>query len=235
MLVSPSRQFILSHLKMPFIHCSIECRFYHPCGRTGYAGFSIQARFLNSVWAVLSLNSFCQFILCINNLLPWEVIFFGMFYHLFCCLDHMIQSFSMTLCSIILWSFPTFSFSSWSSHSIHRCLLIQISLAILGRQPLGPVIGSIRWAAMRPILFASFFCRTWVSLGVYPQLVISCMTSLWPAVSQAAGLCSFLILLSQHIYVLIEAWQGGLHFSMPLLHVPHCFGWVFCYPLYLRC
>ena len=100
------------HSWVSFIHCSIEHRFYDPCCRTGYVGFSIQTRFLNSVSAVLSLNSLCQFILCINNLLPREVISFGVFYHLFCCLDHTIQSFSMTLCSVILQSFPTFSFSS---------------------------------------------------------------------------------------------------------------------------
>ena len=68
-----------------FVHCSIECRFYCPCCWTGYAGFSVQACFLNSLSAVLSLNSLCQFIFCINNLLPREVISFGMFYHLFCC------------------------------------------------------------------------------------------------------------------------------------------------------
>ena len=98
------------HLWISFIHCSIECRFYCPCCRTGYAGFSIQAHFLNLVSAVLSLNSLCQFILCINNLLPQEVISFGMFYCLFCCLDHVIQSFSMMLRSIILRSVPTFGF-----------------------------------------------------------------------------------------------------------------------------
>ena len=100
------------HLWISFIHRSIECRFYHPCDRTGYAGFSIQARFLNLVSAVLSLNSLCQFILCINNLFPQEVISFGMFYHLFCCLNHAIQSFSMMLRSVILRSFPMFGFSS---------------------------------------------------------------------------------------------------------------------------
>ena len=95
-----------------FVHCLIERRFYHPCCWTGYAGFSVQARFLNSVSAVPSLNSLCQFIFCINNLLPQEVICIGMFYHLFCCLDHVIQSFSVTLCSVILGSFPMFGFSS---------------------------------------------------------------------------------------------------------------------------
>ena len=42
------------------------------------------------------------------------------------------------------------SFSSWLSHDIYQCLLIQISLAILGSQPLGPVIGFIRWAMYLP-------------------------------------------------------------------------------------
>ena len=87
------------HSCVSLVHCLIEHRFCCPCCRTGYAGFSVQAHFLNSVLAVFSLNSLCQFILCINNLLPQEVISFGMFYHLICCLDHMIQSFSMTLCS----------------------------------------------------------------------------------------------------------------------------------------
>ena len=100
------------HSWISFIHHLTEHRFCLPCDRTGYAGFSVQAHFLNSVSAVLSLNSLCQFVLCINNLLPQEVIVFGVFYRLFCCLDHMIQSFSMTLCSVILRSFPTFSFSS---------------------------------------------------------------------------------------------------------------------------
>ena len=71
------------HSWISFIHHSIERRFYHPCGRTGYAGFSVQACFLNSVSAVLSLNSPCQFILCVNNLLPQEVTSFSMFYGLF--------------------------------------------------------------------------------------------------------------------------------------------------------
>ena len=115
-----------------FIHCLIERRFYHPCCWTGYVGFSIQARFLNSVSAVLNLNSLCQFIFCINNLLPWEVISFDVFHHLFCYLDHAIQSFSVTLCSVILQSFSMFGFLSWPSHDIYRCLLIQIPLAILG-------------------------------------------------------------------------------------------------------
>ena len=55
-------------------HRLIEHRLYHPYCWTGYAGFSIQACFLNSVSAVLSSNSLCQFIFCINNLLPREVI-----------------------------------------------------------------------------------------------------------------------------------------------------------------
>ena len=100
------------HSWISFVHHLIECRFYHPCGRTGYAGFSIQPHFLNLVSAVLSLNSLCQFILCVNNLLPQEVISFGMFYRLFCCFDHAIQSFSMTLCSVIFRLFQLFSFSS---------------------------------------------------------------------------------------------------------------------------
>ena len=100
------------HSWISFIHRSIECRFSCPCYGTGYVGLSIQACFLNSVLAVLSLNSLCQFILCINNLLPQEVIIFGVFYHLFCCLDHVIQSFSMMLHSVILRSFPTFGFLS---------------------------------------------------------------------------------------------------------------------------
>ena len=100
------------HLWSSFVHHSIEHRFYRPCGRTGYVGFSVQAHFLNLVSAVLSLNSFCQFIFCINNLLPQKVISFGVFYRLFCCLDHTIQSFSVTLCSIILQSFPMFGFLS---------------------------------------------------------------------------------------------------------------------------
>ena len=65
------------HSWISFVHRSIEHRFYRPCDRTGYAGFSVQARFLNLVSAVLSLNSLCQFILCVNNLLPQEVIIFG--------------------------------------------------------------------------------------------------------------------------------------------------------------
>ena len=84
-----------------YIHYMIEHRLYWPCYLAGYAGFSIQAHFLNSVMAVLSLNSLCQFIFCINNLSSREVISFGEFNHLCCCLDHMIQSFSMMLCSII--------------------------------------------------------------------------------------------------------------------------------------
>ena len=141
--VHDSGRSLVPHPFMGLLCSSFEHRFYHPCCRTGYVGFSVQARFLNLVSAVLSLNSLCQFILCINNLLPWEVISFGVFYRLFCCLDHMIQCFSVTLCSVILWSFPMFGFSLWSSHSVHRCLLIQISLAILGRQPLGPSSGPL--------------------------------------------------------------------------------------------
>ena len=87
-------------------------------------------------------NPYCTYFdSIVATLLPWEVIIFGIFYRLFCCLDHMIQSFSMTLCSVILWSFPMFGFLSWSSHGVHQCLLIQISLAVLGRQPFGPVMG----------------------------------------------------------------------------------------------
>ena len=37
-----------------------------------------------------------------NNLSRQEVISFGVFYHPFCCLDHVIQSFFMMLHSIIL-------------------------------------------------------------------------------------------------------------------------------------
>ena len=106
------------HLWISFIHCSIESRFYHPCCRTGYVGFSVQACFLNSVSAVLSLNSLCQFILCNNNLLPQEVISFGVFYRLFCCLDHASKAF--------LWLFAA-SFSDCSQHSASLCDLAMAS------------------------------------------------------------------------------------------------------------
>ena len=41
------------HSWISFVHRLIERRFYHPYDRTGYVGFSIQARFLNLVLAVL--------------------------------------------------------------------------------------------------------------------------------------------------------------------------------------
>ena len=75
------------------LHRLIERRLYHPYCWTGYAGFSIQSHFLNLVLAVLSLNSLCQFIFCINNLLSQEVTCFGVFYRLFCCLDHVFNTF----------------------------------------------------------------------------------------------------------------------------------------------
>ena len=51
--------------------------------------------------------------------------------------------------------------------------------------------------------------------------------SLWPAVSQTAGFSSLLVTLSQCVYALIEDCYGGLHFHMPLLNFPHCFGHCF--------
>ena len=124
----------------------------------------------------------------------------------------------LQLCSIILRSFPVFGFLLWPSHDVHQCLLIQISLAILGRQPLGPVIGFIRWVAYQPILFASFSYRTWISLGEWPWLVISSMMSLRLAVSQMAGFCtSCSVTLSQHVYALMKVCYGGLHFNATLL------------------
>ena len=104
---------LLLHINscISYVHHQIECRLYWPHCLAGYAGFSVQAHFLNSVMAVLSLNSLCQFILCINNLLSQEVISFGIFHCLFCCLDHAIQHFSMMLCRIIFQSFPTLGFS----------------------------------------------------------------------------------------------------------------------------
>ena len=176
------------NLCISYIHHWIEHRLYQPCCLAGYAGFSIQAHFLNLVMAVLSLNSLCQFILCINNLSSWEVISFGVFNHLFCCLDHAIQHFSIMLCSIIFWPFPMLGFSLWLSHNVYQCLLIQISLAVLGRQSSGPVIRFIRWAMYPPILFMSFPSRMQIFLAGWPWLVISCMMSLQLAISWAAGL-----------------------------------------------
>ena len=63
--------------------------------------------------------------------------------------------------------------------------------------------------------------------------------SLWLAISQMAGFCSLSVTLSQHVYALMEACCGGLHFSMPLLSSPyflsHYVGRAFHYPIYLRC
>ena len=181
---------LLFHINscISYVHHRIECRLYRPHCLAGYVGFSVQACFLNSVTAVISLNSLWQFILCVNNLSYWEVISFGGFNHLCCCLDHVIQCFSMMLCSIIFQLFPTLGFSSWLSHDIYWCLLIQISLAVLGRQSMGPVIRFIRWAMYPPNLFMSFPSRMWIFLVGWPWLVISCMTSLRPAISQPACL-----------------------------------------------
>ena len=80
-----------------------------------------------------------------------------------------------------------FGFSSWPSHDVYWCLLIQISLAILGRQPLGPVIGFIRWAVYLPILFTSFSCRMWILFGgitmachlLYDESATGCLVNSW--------------------------------------------------------
>ena len=128
---------LLFHINSCFsyVHHRIECRLYQPHCLAGYVGFSIQAHFRNSVMAVLSLNSLCQFIFCIDNLSSQEVISFGEFNCLHCCLDHTIQSFSMMLCSIIFQPFPMLSFFSCLSHDVYWCLLIQnyMSLDIWGR------------------------------------------------------------------------------------------------------
>ena len=104
-----------------YIHHWIECRLYWPCCLAGYVGFSVQACSLNSVMAVLGLNSFFQFIFCINNLLSREVIYFGVFHCLFCCLDHMIQRF--------LWHFAA-SFSDCSQCSASHCDLATMSTRV---------------------------------------------------------------------------------------------------------
>ena len=98
----------------------------------------------------------------------------------------------------------------------------------------------IRWAVYRPILFTSFSHRMWISLGWYPQLIISSMMSLQPAISWTAGFCpSLSVTLSQCVYALMKVCYGGLCFNALLLSSPYCLGrhsiWAFHYPLYLRC
>ena len=110
---------LLFHINSYFsyVHHRIECRLSGWLCRLQHS-----SPLSELIMAVLSLNSLCQFILCINNLSSQEVISFGEFNCLHCCLDHMIQSFSMMLCSIILRPFPMLSFFSCLSHDVYWCL-----------------------------------------------------------------------------------------------------------------